>query len=297
MVVSGAHDLVPELARAQLAVDPGSATVAVLERAGVLLSRSGLGAVHEFHLGVGLHGLHEGVGDAHRDVEIAQIARVLGVDELLDVGMVAAQHAHLRAAPRSGRFDGLTGAVEDSHVAHGAGGAALRAADPGAARADARKVIAHAATAAHGLRGLGQGRVDAGVAVLDLRDRVAHGLNEAVDQRGRQRGSGCRLYAPGRDEALGQRFGKALFPKRALFGQLGLRQRARHALVHLGDRGLVALAVFFDEDFCADRLGGQRRGGAAWFCWCFLHVVLRRRRILGTFLLARQARKRKKYIA
>jgi hypothetical protein len=42
--------------------------------------------VHQFDLAVGLHGLHEGVGDAHGDVEVLQVAAVLGVDELLDVG-------------------------------------------------------------------------------------------------------------------------------------------------------------------------------------------------------------------
>jgi hypothetical protein len=58
--------------------------------------------VHQLDLAVGLHGLHEGVGDADRDVEVLQVAGVLGVDELLDVRVVAAQHAHLRAAARAG---------------------------------------------------------------------------------------------------------------------------------------------------------------------------------------------------
>ncbi len=58
--------------------------------------------MHELDLGVGLDGLHEGVGDAHADVEVLQVAAVLGVDEFFDVGVVAAQHAHLRATARAG---------------------------------------------------------------------------------------------------------------------------------------------------------------------------------------------------
>jgi hypothetical protein len=89
----------------------------------------GLGLVHQLDVAVGLDGLHEGVGDADRDVEVGEVALVLGVDEFLDVRVVAAQHAHLRAAARTGGFHRLAGAVEDAHVGHRAGGARLRALD------------------------------------------------------------------------------------------------------------------------------------------------------------------------
>src|SRR5690606_30243209 len=129
-----------QFARRQLAIDPDALVplgARALPGAGGLLRRSGLGAVHQFDLGAVAHRLHEGVGDADRDVEVLEVAAVLGVDELLDVGVVAAQHRHLRAAPRAGRFDRLARAVEDAHVAHRARGRALRRADPGAARPDA----------------------------------------------------------------------------------------------------------------------------------------------------------------
>jgi hypothetical protein len=139
--------------------------------------------VRQLDIAVGFDGLHEGVGDADRDVEVGQVALVLGVDEHLDVRMVAAQHAHLGAAPAAGGFDGLAGAVEDAHVGDRARGARLRALDVGADRADGGEVIADAAAAAHGLGGLRQRGVDAGAAVDDFGDRIADRLHEAVDQR------------------------------------------------------------------------------------------------------------------
>ena len=135
-------------------------------------------------------------------------------------------------------------------------------ADEGAARADAREVVAHAAAAPHGLGGFGQRHVDAGVAVFRLGDRVAHRLHEAVDQRGRHLGAGRRLDAPCRHEALAQRLGKALFPQRALGGRLGLGQGARHALVHRLNRALAALGVLLQQHFFADDLAGQIGDGA-----------------------------------
>ena len=51
-------------------------------------------------------------------LKLLSFARLaLGVDELLDVGVVAAQDPHLRAAARAGGFDRRAGLVEDVHVA------------------------------------------------------------------------------------------------------------------------------------------------------------------------------------
>ena len=124
--------------RAHLAIDPEA--VLALEGAGSLHVDIRLGAVRQFDIGVGIDGLHEGVGDADRDVEVGQVAVVLGVDEVLDVRVVAAQDAHLGAAAGAGGFDRLAGAVEDAHVREtGPGRARLRALDQGADRADRRK--------------------------------------------------------------------------------------------------------------------------------------------------------------
>ena len=109
-----------------------------------------LGPVDQFDIGVGIDRFHEAIGHADRDVEIGQVAMVLGVDEVLDVRMVAAQHAHLGTAAGTGGFHGFAGAVEDAHVGNRAGGTRLGVLDAGALRADGGKVVTDATAAAHG---------------------------------------------------------------------------------------------------------------------------------------------------
>ena len=268
VAVGRAHDLVPQVARAHRAVDPQ----AVWPLSGFRFA-PGLRLVDQVNGQVLLDGGHEFVGDADRDVEVGEVALVLGVDEILDVGVVAAQHAHLRAAARAGRFDGFTGAVEDAHVRHRPAGARLRALHLGALGPDRGEIVAHAAAAAHGLRGLREGRIDAGLAVHDLRNRVAHRLHEAVDQGRLQRDAGRRIDAPGRNEAVRQRLGEALFPLRPVALDFDLRQRARHAAAHLFDRCFTALGVLLDQRLAADLLVGQVGGrfvkGEGLICHCF----------------------------
>ena len=79
MVVGGLHHLVPQVAGAHAAIDPDA--VLTLEGARPLNVGVGFGAVPQFHFRVGFDGLHEGVGDGDRDVEVGQVAVVLGVDE------------------------------------------------------------------------------------------------------------------------------------------------------------------------------------------------------------------------
>ncbi len=263
MVVGRAHDLLPQRARGQLAIDP--LAVVALVRALLFQCRARAGAVHEFDLGALTHRLHEGIGHADRDVEVLQVALVLGVDEGLDVRVVAAQHAHLRAAARAGGLHRFAAAVEDAHVAHRARGVALRGRDPRALRADAREVVADATAAAHRLGRFRQRGVDAGVAVFDLADRIAHRLHEAVDQRRLQPRARGRLDAAGGDESGLQRLGEALLPMRALVFALGLRQRAGDAAVNVVDRLLVALGVLVAQHFGADGLRRQGGGRAAGF--------------------------------
>ena len=52
--------------------------------------------VHQRDTAIGNHGLHEGIGHCHRNVEIAKVAAVLGVDELPRCRVITAQYAHLR---------------------------------------------------------------------------------------------------------------------------------------------------------------------------------------------------------
>jgi len=119
VIVGGLHDLIPQVARAHLAVDP-QAVVALVGAAGLHVVVR-FGAVYEFDIAIGFDGFHERVGDADRDVEVGQVAVVLGVDEDFDVRVVAAQHAHLRAATGAGGFNGLARAVEHAHVGNRTG--------------------------------------------------------------------------------------------------------------------------------------------------------------------------------
>jgi hypothetical protein len=96
VVVRRAHDLIPQVARPYLAVDP-QAVLALVD----VLARPGLRLVDELEAGVFLDGAHEFIGHAYRDVEVGEVALVLGVDEFLHVRVVAAQHAHLRASARA----------------------------------------------------------------------------------------------------------------------------------------------------------------------------------------------------
>src|SRR5205814_1401781 len=168
VVVRRAHDLVPQLARSDLSVRPQA--VGPLVR---FFARPGLRLVRELEGQIFFYREHELVGDADGDVEVGELARVLGVDELLEVRVIATQHAHLRAAARARRLDRLAGAVEDTHIGHGAARARARAFHFRAFRPDGGEVVAHAAAAAHGLRRLQQRGVDAGPAVDHFGDRVA----------------------------------------------------------------------------------------------------------------------------
>ena len=67
----------------------------------------------------------------------------------------------------------------------------MGAADPGATRPDARKIVTDPAAPAHRLGGLGQSGVNAGMSVFQVRNGVADRLHETVDQGGGQIGA-CR---------------------------------------------------------------------------------------------------------
>ncbi len=182
---------------------------------------------------------------------------VLGVDEFLDVGVVAAQHPHLRAAARARRLDRLARAVEDAHVGDRAAGARVRALHLGALGPDGGEVIADAAAAAHGLGGFLQRGVDAGLAVDHFGDRIAHRLHEAVDERRLQVDAGGGVDAAGGDEAVLLRLQEAALPGGAPVLGLGLGEGARYAHAHLLDRGFLALGVFLDQRVAADLLLGD----------------------------------------
>ena len=258
MVVGRVHDVVHQRTCPDRAVDPQSVGRALV---GALLDqgRTRLCRVHQLEFGVVLDGLHECIRDADRDVEVRQAVVVLGVDELVEVGVVAAQDAHLGTAARAGRLDRLAGAVEDAHVAHRPGGVRVRALDHRTPWADAAEVVADAATATHGLCRLRQRLVDAGLAGHVFGDAVADRLHEAVDQRGPDVGATGRVDAPGRDEAAGQRGQEPRLPA-GLVGRLFDRgERNADAVVDVFGRGLGALGVLLEQDIGRDGLRRERR--------------------------------------
>ena len=261
MIVSRLHDLPPQVARLHRAVDPG----AVLARGPLPLvgARVGRRLVHEFPVAVGLDGAHERVGHRDADVEVRKIAVVLGMDEGFDIGVVAAQYAHLRAAPRARGFDRLATAVEHAHIGYRAAGARMRAAHVRAFRPDRRKIVADAAAAPHGFRGFHQRDVDAGPAINRLGNRVADGLHETIDQGRLQVGAGGGIHASARNESADQRFEERRLPARGIVLDRG--QRARYPAPHVVSGLLVAFSVLFQQHIDADLLLRQGELGIVGF--------------------------------
>ena len=256
-VVGRLHDGVPQLARGQGLVHPQAVGALV----GALLHHgdAGAGLVHQLPGLVVDHGLDEGIAHAHRHVEVVPAARrALGGDEVMHIGVVDAQHAHLRTAARARAFDGGARLVEHIDVAARARRHRVRALDLGAARADAREVVAHATTTAHGFGGFAQGLVNAGEAlVVHALNAVTHGLHKAVDQRGLDVGARRAHDAPGANGArvhVRQKQGLVL----VAFG-LGFdrSQRPRHAPEQVFGTGFARLEVFFLQHIEADGLGGR----------------------------------------
>jgi hypothetical protein len=104
VMVGLVHDLVEQLAGAQgpVHLDGYAGGLGLLEGA-VEAGITRVVHVREAQVpgSVLLHGAHEGVGDADRDVEIGDGVLVgLAGDELFDVGVVDAQHGHVGAAAR-----------------------------------------------------------------------------------------------------------------------------------------------------------------------------------------------------
>ena len=194
IVIGGAHDPVPQIAGADRPV--------------------GAAPEDQRPVGVGLSRLHEGVRHKHRQVEHPQPRGVLlGGDEILDVGVVAAHRGHHGAPARARRHDRAAHGVPDVHEAQrprGVGGDALHLGPLGA---DGREVVADPAALLHGQGGFLQRLEDARHAVGDR----AH--DEAVEQRDRAPRARARHDPARRQEAeILERGVEAAFP----LGGIGL---------------------------------------------------------------------------
>ena len=103
MIVGRFHDLFPEIARANLAIDPKGVFAPV--GAGRFHLRVGFGAMRKLNEIIVFNRAHELIRHADGEIEVGQVAPVFRVNEKLDVRMVAAQYAHLRTPARPGGFD------------------------------------------------------------------------------------------------------------------------------------------------------------------------------------------------
>ena len=255
-VVGRAHHRVPQLTGGDGLINP--LAVGALESALRQQRRAGPFLVDQLPRPVFGQRLHEGVGHADRDVEIVPAPRgALGGDEFVDIRVVHAQHAHLRAAPGARAFNRGAGLVKHVDVAARPGRHRRHRLDLGAARADARKVVADAAAAPHGFSRFAQCFVNAGkAAAIDALDAVADRLDKAVDQRGLNVGARRAHDAARADGARVQVFQKQRLVLGALGGQFDRGQRPRHAAVHVFDAAFTGFEVFFFQHVLADGLGG-----------------------------------------
>ena len=196
-----------------------------------LLRRAGLGAVHEFDLAVVLHRLHEGIGHADRDVEVLQVALVLGVDEQLRCpgGRSAARPSARRAGCRRDSTVSQR-AVEHAHVAHRA-----RRRCSACCRPRRRAGGCARSRSPRRRRGAWSRRLrSARCRCRDGRLRPCAiesptGCTKQLISVAAELGAGGRIDAPGRDEAAPLRLQEARFPLGALRRCFDRRQRARHA--------------------------------------------------------------------
>ena len=269
MIVGGLHDLIPQVAGLNFAIDP-QAVFALVGTFGQDIF-IGFGHVHQFNGFVGFNGHHERVGNADRNIEVGQVALVFGVNEQLDIRVVTTHDTHLGAATCTGRLHGFAGAVKHTHVRHRARSARVRAFNTSTLRTNRREVVTHTAATAHGFSGFGQGCIDAGTAIDRFNDRVPNGLHKAVDQRGLQIRTGRRVDTARWNKTVFLRPKEFGFPLGAVFFVFNFSQSSGHTGADLLDRLLFAFGVFFDQYFGADFLGRQvSAGGSGGLqCVCF----------------------------
>ena len=177
------------------------------------------------------HGADEGVRHQHRQIEVAQAYRIgLGVDEGLDVRVVAPERRHHRSAPGAGRHDGAAHGVPHVHEADRTRGVGADAPHQRALGAQRREVVADAAALLHGERGFLDVVEDGAEVVLD----GAH--DEAVEERdGAPRAGAGEDAARGQEGEVGHRRGEGFGPARAGALRLGGGRCLGHPCPSVGD--------------------------------------------------------------
>ena len=196
------------------------------------------------------------IGDRHAHVEISEPAFALGVDEILDVRMIATKHGHLCPAARTSGFDGLARLVENLHVRQRAARAAISAFHPCTLGANAGEVVTDAAAAPHRFRGLVEGVVDANISA-DTRNAVADRLHEAIDQGGLEIRSGGCVDAAARDEPVHLRAIESPRPSFTRVRSFDQRERVRYPAPDIVDVCVSGFRILLQEDILRDRLRRQ----------------------------------------
>jgi len=93
VVVGGLHDLIPQITGTHLAVDPQAVFALVGTFGQDVFVR--FCNVNQFNGIVRFNRFHERISHADRDVEVGQVALVFGMDEQLDIRMIATHDTHL----------------------------------------------------------------------------------------------------------------------------------------------------------------------------------------------------------
>ena len=191
---------------------------------------------------VGLHGIHEFVGDEQRQIELTQPARfALGANELEHIGMTDIERAHLCAAATARRGHGETHLVVDIHERQRTGRVCAGTRHVRATRTHRGEFIADTAA---GLQREAR--------FMDLREDVVHRIGDragdsAVDRRGGRLvllRAGIRGDATGRNAAFAQRPQKLLVPFGAHVLALHIGECTSDALISLVHGAIDRRAVF-----------------------------------------------------
>ena len=198
VIVSRLHDPIPQGAGAHGAV--------------------GLPVEHQIPIGIGLHGLHEGVRHQHGDIEHPQPGRVrLRGDEILHIRVVAAHTRHHRPPAGACGHDRPTHRIPHIHEAQRARGIRRNPMHRSALGANGGEIISDPAALLHRQRGLFQHVENTAHAVGDR----AH--DKTVEQRhGTVRPSTGGNPARGQETEIVQRGFESGLPPRGIL--LHLRQ-------------------------------------------------------------------------
>src|SRR6185295_18179805 len=126
-------------------------------------------------------GLHEGIGDTDRQIEIRHLGRrLLESDEIQDVRVVDPEDAHICASPGSTLFNNIRGKVKEAHEGNGPGGYAAGRCDSVIVRTEVTKRKSRAAARLVNERLMFQTVINGGEGVFDREDEAGGELLEAT---------------------------------------------------------------------------------------------------------------------